>query len=287
MLRSTSQAHWNDGNRVTPPKWLNFSGEFLQFSQILLAVTYLRTKFDEIWSKLLARVDCYVLSIDFDKLLYRECFFSCQDTRKKSCTVGTSRCAKRKSNCAGTEPQCPHGTEEYLRGSCTCHLCLQLCSSPFETMFPNYRFFRWVKTTISDDIPWSNLHFPHQIAINCRFMIQMKPHWTGGLVLNGTSSGTEKNPKKKRLGFPHGKTGGLSFPNSTNPERFTTGNPSGLWTLSARLAFRRGAQRDGWTVRCGRSSDFCCRRFCSNSEINIDLKMGQHLYVNIYIYTHY
>ena len=79
--------------------------------------------------------------------------FSCQDTRKKSCTVGTSRCAKRKSNCAGTEPQCPHGTEEYLRGSCTCHLCLQLCSSPFETMFPNYRFFRWVKTTISDDIP--------------------------------------------------------------------------------------------------------------------------------------
>ena len=75
MLRSTSQAHWNDGNRVTPPKWLNFSGEFLQFSQILLAVTYLRTKFDEIWSKLLARVDCYVLSIDFDKLLYRECFF--------------------------------------------------------------------------------------------------------------------------------------------------------------------------------------------------------------------
>ena len=116
----------------------------------------------------------------------------------------------------------------------------------------------------------------------------MKPHWTGGLVLNGTSSGTEKNPKKTT-----GETMGKlveSFPNSTDPERFTTGVPfclfpaSGIWTLSARLAFRRGAQRDGWTVRCGRSSDFCCRRFCSNSEINIDLKMGQHLYVILYIH---
>ena len=77
------------------------------------------------------------------------------------------------------------------------------------------------------------IHFPHHIAINCygpfsdkTLGINPQNNCLIGVVLKGKSN--QEPPKK--WGKPMGKLV-ESFPRS-----------AGIWTLSARLAFRRGAQ---------------------------------------------